>query len=61
MKTKTKIKNKVIELEDEREAMGKMIKELLIDPINTNFPRIRILCEGINIISNEIEMLKDFY
>lgn len=61
MKTKTKIENRVIELEDEREAMGKIIKELLIDPLNTDFPRIRILCEGINVISNEIEMLKEFY
>jgi len=61
MKIRNQIENKVIELEDEREAMGKIIKELLIDPLNTDFPRIGILCEGINIISNEIEMLKEFH
>jgi len=58
MKTKDRIQEKVCDLEQEVEAMGSDIRTLVGDRLNTNYPKIRELCEGINIACNQIETLK---
>ena len=61
MKTKDKIQNRISDLENNVEVMGSEIRTLVGDRLNTNYPKIRELCEGINIACNQIETLKGLY
>ena len=61
MKTKDKIQEKVCDLEQEVEVMGGEIRTLVGDRLNTNYHKIRELCEGINIACNQIETLKNLH
>ena len=61
MKIKDKIQSKICDLEAEVEVMEIEIKAIVADRLNTNYPKVRQLCEGINIALNEIGTLKGLY
>ena len=59
MKTKDKIQNKISNLENEVNEMAVEVRTLVSDQLNTNYPKVRELCENINIACNQIETLKE--
>jgi len=61
MKIKTKIEDQICFLEQEVGVMQMEIRMLVSDRLNTNYPKVRQLCEGINIALNEIGTLKGLY
>ena len=61
MKMKDKIQTAICNLEAEVEVMETEIRTIIADRLNTNYPKVRQLCEGINIACNEIGTLKGLY
>ena len=58
---KDKIQGRVCDLEEAIEVMETEIRTIIADHLNTNYPKVRQLCEGINIACNEIGTLKGLY
>lgn len=61
MKMRDKIQGKICTLEAEVEVMETEIRTIIADHLNTNYPKVRELCDGINIALNEIGTLKSMY
>ena len=53
-----KIQSKIYDLEAEVEVMENKIRTIVADRLNTNYPKVRRLCDGINTALNQIETLK---
>lgn len=54
-----KIESKICELEVELEVMETKIRTIISDPLNTNYPKVGRLCQKINTVLNQIEVLKE--
>ena len=60
MKIKNKIQSKICKLEQEVEQMEKEVKTIVNSECG-NWSRVTILVNGMNIIANQIEILRGLY